>query len=92
MGSPFVDGSHEKDTRKHLAPLLQDLGQIDVFYHDSDHSFVHMMWEYTSVWPHLRAGGILLSDDIGWNRAFWDFARGVARPMVINESAGALRK
>src|SRR5262245_37043410 len=58
------------DTREHLAPLLRSLGQIDLFYHDSDHSFVHMMCEYTTVWPHLREGGILLSDDIGCNTAF----------------------
>jgi len=74
------------DVRHHLMPLLQQHRAIDVFFHDSDHTYQHMMWEYTSVWPHLRPGGLLISDDIGWNTAFWDFATAVRTPVVIHRS------
>lgn len=74
------------DVREELLPLLKRLGSIDVFHHDSDHSYEHMMWEYTSVWSALSSRGILTSDDIGWNTAFWDFATAVRRPFVIHRS------
>lgn len=83
------------DTREHLVPLLQRLGTIDVFYHDSDHTYEHMMWEYTSAWPHLSSGGVLISDDIANNTAFWDFATALRRPMAIltaNPNFGAISK
>ncbi|MEE9286040.1 MAG: class I SAM-dependent methyltransferase, partial [Dehalococcoidia bacterium] len=41
------------DVRSELMPLLANLRQIDMFYHDSDHTYQHMMWEYAAAWPHL---------------------------------------
>jgi predicted O-methyltransferase YrrM len=58
-----------------LVQLLDRLGTIDVFFHDSDHSYENMMWEYQAAWPHLRPGGMLLSDDVHWNAAFPEFSR-----------------
>ena len=74
------------DAREHLMPLLRQQQPVDVFLHDSDHTYQHMMWEYTSVWPHLRPGGLLMSDDIGWNTAFWDFGTAVRMPVVMHRS------
>ena len=86
-----------ENARNALPRLLQSEGfrQIDVFYHDSDHSFGHQMWEYLTVWPHLSPGGLLLSDDIGWSSAFRDFSRHVGRKMAIHKGTtnfGAIRK
>lgn len=81
------------DARDELPPLLRRLGTIDVFFHDSDHRYAHMMWEYTTVWPHLAAGGLLISDDISFHTALWDFAAGVGAPVVIhraNANVGAI--
>lgn len=58
-----------------LPGLLARLGTIDLFLHDSEHSYDCMTFEYRAAWHHLRPGGILLSDDISWNRAFADFAQ-----------------
>ncbi|MCH8194533.1 MAG: class I SAM-dependent methyltransferase [Chloroflexi bacterium] len=83
------------DARAELMPLLAKVQQVDIFYHDSDHTYQHMMWEYTSVWPHLPPGGLLVSDDIGWNTAAWDFSRAMSRPLAIhgsNLNFGALAK
>lgn len=75
------------NTRLKLMPLLEELGDIDVFFHDSDHTYVHMMWEYTTAWPYLASDGLLISDDISWNTAFWDFAKGAGRCFAIHPQA-----
>jgi hypothetical protein len=45
-----------------------------------------MLWEYRSVYPHLRQGGLLVSDDALWNSAFPEFARemGVKHGQIIH--------
>ena len=45
-----------------------------MFYHDSDHSYRHMMFEFDQAKRKLAAGGVVLADDIGWNTSLWDFA------------------
>lgn len=55
-----------------LPSLLKNLGQIDFFLHDSDHSYENQRLEYETVWPFLKEGGLLLSDDC--SRAFPEFA------------------
>jgi len=62
-------------SQEKLPLLLKDFGSIDAFLHDSEHTYETMMFEYKTVWPFLREGGILLSDDVRWNRAFNDFVR-----------------
>jgi hypothetical protein len=56
-----------------LEQLLDGVGEIDCFIHDSLHTYEHMTWEYRTVWKHLRSGGLLLSHDIGGNEAFFEF-------------------
>jgi hypothetical protein len=65
---------------------------LDLFYHDSLHTFEHMLWEYQTAWRFLRDGGILLSDDIFWNRAFRIFAREVKSQSLIKCGTGLIRK
>ncbi len=57
-----------------LPALLQEVGTVDMFFHDSDHSYENMLWEYRSIWPHLRHGGLLLSHNINLNNAFSQFS------------------
>lgn len=57
-----------------LPALLPKIERVDVFLHDSAHSYENMMFEYQTVWPFLRDGGVLVSDNIGYNRAFVDFS------------------
>jgi predicted O-methyltransferase YrrM len=81
------------DSREVLPRLLADLGSIDVFIHDSLHTYAHMLWEYRTAYPHLRAGGLLMSDDALWNSAFPEFARevGTKRSQIIR-GVGFLQK
>jgi predicted O-methyltransferase YrrM len=60
--------------QERLPPLLAELGSIDVFLHDSDHSYEHMMFEMRTAWPRLAGGGWLLCDNIEANRAWADFS------------------
>jgi len=52
------------DSRQELPPLLARLGQIDLFHHDSLHTYEHMMWEYETAFPYLGANGVLSSHDV----------------------------
>jgi hypothetical protein len=52
------------DSRRKLPALLTRLDQIDLFHHDSLHTFEHMTWELETALPHLGPGGILSSDDV----------------------------
>jgi predicted O-methyltransferase YrrM len=46
---------------------------IDLFLHDSSHSYQHMLWEFRQFWPRLRDGGLLVSHDVQMNAAFSEF-------------------
>lgn len=52
------------DTRRELPLLLARLGRIDMFHHDSLHTFAHMTWEYETASAHLAPDGILASHDV----------------------------
>lgn len=56
-----------------MEPLLEDLGNIDVFMHDSDHSYENMLYEFETAYPSLTPSGIILSDDVDWNDSFSEF-------------------
>jgi predicted O-methyltransferase YrrM len=58
------------DSRVELPRLLNQVGLIDLFVHDSEHTFQAMSEEYRIAMAHLRPGGILASDDVNWNDAF----------------------
>jgi methyltransferase family protein len=76
-----------------LPPLLARLGTIDSFMHDSEHSFECMWFEYNQAYPVLRAGGVLLSDDVDSTEAFPRFAREQERePVRIGSSLAFLVK
>jgi predicted O-methyltransferase YrrM len=62
-----------------LPPLLKELVSIDMFLHDSLHTYENMMFEYRAAWPYLTARGLLLSHDVGRHTAFFDFAREVGK-------------
>lgn len=70
-------------TREKLPILLDRLGQIDFFLHDSEHSYECMTFEYQMAWSYLKPGGLLVSDDISWNASFDDFARLHSREINI---------
>lgn len=63
------------NTQKELPKLLRKLGKIDIFLHDSEHSYKSMMFEYNQSWPYIKKGGYLLSDDISYTEAWGKFTK-----------------
>lgn len=79
-----------------LRGTVRSAGPLDVFLHDSDHSYPWQAFEYREAWSAIVPGGWLLSDDIDASYAFSDFARRHGmRPWVLvgpRKLFGALRK
>jgi len=66
----LVQGS----SRRRLAGVLEAIGGLDFFLHDSMHSRRNMTFEAQTAWPMLRPGGFVLMDDIERNDAFRSFS------------------
>jgi hypothetical protein len=76
-----------------LPPLLDRLGQIDLFVHDSEHSYECMNFEFRAAWPALRKGGALVADDWNWNDAFEELMRDTGRnPITLGKKLALLLK
>ena len=58
---------------------------IDMFLHDSSHSYRHMLWEFRQFWSRLRDGGLLVSHDVQMNAAFPEF---VAKTYAHDKKTG----
>jgi predicted O-methyltransferase YrrM len=84
-------------SEKVLPPLLRKAEPVDLFLHDANHAYSAQLREYRAAWPHLRPGGVLVSDDVG-NPAFIEFAAEVeARPYLVpgsrsDSAVGLIRK
>ena len=66
---------HRGASGRVLPRLLRETGPVDLFVHDSLHAHRNMRREFEIVWPHLRAGGVILADDVERNRAFDELQR-----------------
>jgi hypothetical protein len=61
---------------KNLLPSALELYQrVDIFLHDSLHTYQHQLFEYNTAWPYVVPSGLLLSDDIFWSAAFHRFCK-----------------
>jgi AcrR family transcriptional regulator len=80
-------------SQEELPPLLERLGTVDTFMHDSEHSFDCMWFEFNAAWPALRPGGVLISDDVNSTQAFGQFAVQEGRdPVRLARGMALLRK
>ena len=85
----FIFGS----SNEKLAPLLEELGQIGMFLHDSAHTYENMLFEYQTVWPFIRKNGILLSHNISYNNAFFDFCKIIRyKGILLAPDVGGIKK
>ena len=80
-------------SQEELPPLLQRVGGIDFFLHDSEHSYECMSFEFRNAWDALREGGVLVADDVNVNSAWDEFARDVGRePEALGPKLAMLTK
>jgi hypothetical protein len=61
----------EGSSRRELTGLLERLGSVDLFVHDSLHSERNIRFELECVWPFVRSGGAVLVDDVHRNAGFY---------------------
>jgi hypothetical protein len=68
--------------------------QADLFFHDSEHSYKNMMFEFEWARGHLSDGGFIVSDDIERNDAFQRFCEKYPGEFAIwsGKRYGVLRK
>jgi hypothetical protein len=79
------------ESAKELLPLLQQLGNIDIFLHDSLHTFENMRFEYEAAWPFITKDGILLSHDV--THPYLEFCRKVdSIPVNYRRLGGVLKQ
>lgn len=77
---------HRGASRRLLPSILRQVGAVDLFIHDSLHTYGNMRMEFATVWPALARGGILISDDVQGNAAFLELSQNedVSRSVVIS--------
>lgn len=80
-------------SEKLLTPLLWERGEIDAFFHDSEHSYHRMRWEFSLAKQHLRPEGLIISDDSLANDAFLSMAKSGQGMLwtVTRDGLGVLR-
>ncbi len=62
------------DTYRVLPKIFENLSdRIDMFLHDSGHSYETMMFEFALAWRNLKDDHYLLADNIDFSDAFLDF-------------------
>jgi predicted O-methyltransferase YrrM len=62
------------DAKALLPKMIDQVEAVDLFYHDSDHTYDHMMFEFREAKRKLTPGGLVVGDDVSWNASVWDFA------------------
>jgi hypothetical protein len=67
----YIRGS----SRRRLPGVLSQLGEIDLFVHDSLHNERNVRFEMDLAWAALRPGGAIVVDDIDMNRGFKSFTQ-----------------
>jgi Methyltransferase domain len=83
----YIKGS----SRRRLPALLSQLGQIDLFIHDSLHSERNVLFEMGCAWTALRPGGALVVDDVDANWGFRSFTRALTGDQFMICEAEPLR-
>jgi hypothetical protein len=66
----YLEGS----SKQRLPPLVAEVGQVDVFIHDSLHTAENTLFEMEQAASAMPAGGVMLVDDIDSHAGFATFA------------------
>jgi hypothetical protein len=58
-----------------LQNIFDTLDDVDIFIHDSLHTYKNMMFEFNIALENIDKNGIIISDDVLGNDAFYDFVK-----------------
>jgi hypothetical protein len=78
----YVPGS----SRRQLPRLLERLGRIELFVHDSMHTTRNLLFELEYASRALVTGGAILVDDVERNHGVHRFCESTGQPAVIGRS------
>jgi hypothetical protein len=60
---------------------------IDLFVHDSEHTYSHVFSELECVWGKMSDSGMALIDDIDWSNGFFDFSlKNNLHPLLLTDN------
>ncbi len=62
------------NSRKTLPEKLSEIGRIGIFFHDSEHTYDHVTFELSTIYPSLEQKFLILIDNYDWTDAPADFA------------------
>jgi predicted O-methyltransferase YrrM len=80
----LINGS----SRRRLPKLLKNLGQIDLFIHDSLHTQRNVSFEMARGWAAMGQNGVMVVDDVDANRGFEMFMKEYCgHPSVLGEGS-----
>ncbi len=65
----------EGESSKRMPPLVKEIGKVDLFIHDSLHTFKNTLFEMEQAASVMQAGAVMLVDDIRSHDGFTVFAR-----------------
>jgi predicted O-methyltransferase YrrM len=75
-----------KASGQELGKLLDELGPVDLFFHDAGHKYYEQYGDYLVGLDHLRPGGVFVSDDVDMSFAFLDVARRAnVKPVALTD-------
>lgn len=76
----FIRGDSHKEI-----PKIEN--SIDLYIHDSEHSFSFIQREMSLVWERLSKNGIILADDLDWSNGFFGFCvEKKLYPLIITDN------
>ena len=77
---------------KALLPKVAKPASVDIFIHDSDHTYVNMTAEFERAWDLVKPGGYIISDDSSMNDSVIDFVekRGCNYKFLKREKGGTI--
>ena len=81
----------DKVNKREFKELFSHIENIDIFIHDSDHSYKWQKFEYLSALSRMRDGSFLLSDDVDSSYAFIDVVSKFDSELRINFLIGKTR-
>lgn len=83
---------HTGDARDALSALVERVGPVELFLHDSDHRRPHMAFEYRTADAHLAPGGVLASHDVRLSSLFENFTTERGMPATVICDTGIARR
>lgn len=77
-----------------LPALKKKLGSIDIFFHDSDHSYKNIYYECAETFDAVKKDGLFICDDAHQNMAFEDFVneKKIHGVQFANKGAAAVKR